>query len=85
MKRILLCNHARLKLEILTEHKVFFTERQIKDAVKKPDKILYGRKNRKIAQKVIDADHVLRVIFEEYKEEIVIITFYPGRRERYAD
>ena len=85
MKRILFCRHAKLKLLILAEHNVFFTASQITEAIKNPDKISHGKKNRKIAQKIIDEQHVLRVIFEEEKEEITIITFYPARRERYEN
>jgi len=38
-----------------------------------------------IAQKVIDDEHVLRVVYEIEGDEIVIVTFYPGRRKRYED
>jgi len=55
----------------------------IQDIVMKPEKVIEGYKGRKIAQKSFDPDHVLRVIYEEHTGEAVIITFYPGRRQRY--
>jgi hypothetical protein len=38
---------------------------------------------RKVAQKAFDESHVLRVVFTEIPEGFRVITFYPGRRERY--
>ena len=51
--------------------------------VKEPEKVEKGRKGRMIAQRTIDVEHVLRVVYEEKDNEIVVITFYPARRERY--
>jgi len=36
-----------------------------------------------IAQKKIDENHVLRVVYEKNNDNILIITIYPGRSERY--
>ena len=49
----------------------------------RPQKLEQGYGGRAIAQKGLDHDHVLRVVYEEHPDELVIITFYPGRRERY--
>jgi hypothetical protein len=38
---------------------------------------------RMIAQRRINERHVLRVIYRQEGEDLVVITFYPGRRERY--
>ena len=51
--------------------------------VKEPEKVEKGRKGRMIAQRTIDVEHVLRVVYEKKDNEIVVITFYPARRERY--
>jgi hypothetical protein len=40
-------------------------------------------KGRMIAQKRITERHVLRVVYRQEGENQVVITFYPGRRERY--
>ena len=39
--------------------------------------------NRVIAQIDVDERHVLRVVFEE-NDEILVVTLYPGRRGRYG-
>ena len=44
-----------------------------------------GYKGRKIAQKVIDERHVIRIVYEDLPDQVRIITFYPGRRRRYED
>ena len=51
--------------------------------IKEPEKVEKGRKRRVIAQRTIDIEHVLRVVYEERGNEIVVITFYPARRGRY--
>jgi len=53
-------------------------------------KIVFGghaedNQHRKIAQKIIDERHVIRVVFEEYAEALKIITFYPARRKQYEN
>ncbi|NOZ60035.1 MAG: DUF4258 domain-containing protein [Euryarchaeota archaeon] len=82
--KIVFTDHAELKFEILGNHGFRVTKKQVEDTVLKPDKIMEGRKGRLIAQKRIDAEHLLRVVYEK-GEDIVIITFYPARRERYED
>lgn len=36
-----------------------------------------------IASKVIDKSHILRVVYKEESDRMVIITFYPARKGRY--
>ena len=36
-----------------------------------------------IAQKTISTRHLLRVVFIEDENEIVVVTFYPGVKKRY--
>lgn len=57
----------------------------MKKTVEEPDSVKEGRRDRVIAQRAVDAEHLLRVIYEERGENIVIITFYPARRERYEN
>ena len=83
MKPIRLTEHAELKTEILKNHGFKINEQFIKSTIYDPDRVESTYKGRKVAQKTLDESHVLRVIFEEHPEEIVVITLYPGRRERY--
>ena len=78
-------SHAKDKFLILKKHGFYVSEEIVVDTVLNPDKVDIGKKGRLIAQKVIDEKHVLRVVYEEKNNEIVIVTFYPGRRKRYED
>jgi hypothetical protein len=55
----------------------------LKETIKNPDSTDKGYMLRKIAQKVVDENHVLRVVYQESDSEIKIITLYPARRKRY--
>ena len=50
-----------------------------------PDSVKEGRNNRMIAQRAVDKEHLLRVIYEKRRDDFVIVTFYLARRERYED
>lgn len=56
---------------------------RIENCINAPDKVEQGYGERKIAQRVFDESHVLRVVYEERGDEILVITVYPGRRSRY--
>jgi uncharacterized DUF497 family protein len=84
-KKIEFTNHAKLKFEILKKHGVHFTKSQIEETVTNPEKVTEAEKSRQIAQKAFNSEHLIRVIFEESKNSVTIITFYPARRSRYED
>ncbi len=85
MKEIRFTYHAKMKFEILKRHNFVALEDDVKGVILKPEKIEFGRKGRKIAQKIISKRHILRVIYEEKDKWIEVITFYPARRKRYED
>jgi len=58
------------------------SEELIEEAMKKPDSMVDGEKGRKIAQKRINR-HVLRIIYEEWEDEKIVITVYKAKSERY--
>lgn len=76
-------NHAKRKFKILQEHGLKITKKQVENTVNDPETILEGKRNRFIAQKSLDNEHLLRVIFEKENGKFKIITFYPARRDRY--
>jgi len=41
--------------------------------------------NRKIAQGVLGEGHVIRVVFEEMNNMMLVITVYPAGRRRYSE
>ena len=85
MKKTVFSSHAENKFAILRRHGFDVSKGTIISALKKPDKIESGYKGRRIAQKIIDERHVIRVLFEELPKVMRVITFYPGRRQRYED
>ena len=36
-----------------------------------------------LALKLVDQEHAIRVVYEEVNDNIVVITFYPVKRERF--
>ena len=85
VKGIIFSGHAETKFEVLREHGFDVSKDVVEAAVRKPDKVEAGHKRRKIAQMNVSASHVIRVIYEEQESAIKVITFYPGRRDRYED
>lgn len=75
--------HARYKFEVLERHGFPVTERQIADTLEMPDVVIEQPGGKYIAQRRITERHVLRVVYRREREDLVVITFYPGRRERY--
>ena len=74
-------SHAKDKLGRLKDKGV--TEDRVKKIVLNPEKIESGYFGRKIAQSLITDTLVLRVVYEKSRDEILIITLYPGKRRRY--
>ena len=83
MKEIKFSNHAILKIQLLKKHGITILEEYVKEVIKSPDKIEQGYKKRLVAQKGLDEKHILRVIYEDKPDQIVVVTMYPGRRDRY--
>lgn len=83
MKQIIYSQHAEYKIKLLKVHGINVDKPQIEIAIKNPEKIESGYKNRLIAQKEFDSDHVLRIVYEETENQINVITLYPGRKVRY--
>ena len=82
-KKIVYGTHAEEKFEILSRHGFVVSKKQVRETLRKPDKIDEGFRGRKIAQRKISDKHVLRVVYEEWQKVIGVVTFYPGRRSRY--
>ena len=83
MADITFSKHAILKIDILKNHGFKVSKELIESVITFPDKIEKGYKDRLIAQKKIDDEHVIRVVHEKEREKILVITLYPARRSRY--
>lgn len=82
--KIKFTEHALFKIDILHRHGFNVEISMIENAILSPDKIEKGYKDRLIAQKIYDSEHVLRVVYEIKDQEIHVITIYPGRIKRYG-
>lgn len=82
---IIFIPHAQRKFKLLEKYGFFIREEKVITIVKTPERVIPGKKGRRIAQSRINDNHVLRVVFEEKEDKIEVITFYPGRRNRYED
>jgi hypothetical protein len=80
---IIYSNHAIAKIEILKKHGIEIEKALIEEIITNPEKLDRGYKNRLVAQRKIDERHVLRVVYEEINNNLMVITIYPGRIRRY--
>jgi len=78
-------HHARDKFLILERHNFTVAEETVIEAVRHPEKVERSRNNRFVAERAIDEEHLIRVVYEFRGDEIAIITFYPARKRRYED
>ncbi|MGF3572978.1 MAG: DUF4258 domain-containing protein [Candidatus Bathyarchaeia archaeon] len=81
-QRSSLPRHALEKFDSLKHYGFQISESQVADAVLNPERI-ERRGNQFFAVKLINSKHALRVVYEKRKGFLVVITFYPVRRERY--
>ncbi|NPV06962.1 MAG: DUF4258 domain-containing protein [Anaerolineae bacterium] len=75
--------HVSLKFDALRHHGFEVTQAEVEQVVLDPDSVWPQEGERWIAQKAITGRHVLRVVYRREPGAVVIITFYPGRKERY--
>ena len=66
--------------ETINDRKI--SKELVENALKNPDEIVEGKKNRKIAHKVINAK-LLRMVFETGKKVYIAITAYYAQPKRY--
>ena len=66
--------------DIISDRKI--SKKIIEDSLRNPNEIVKGKKNRKIAHKVI-RNKLLRVIFEEDAKTYIVITVYYAEHRRY--
>jgi hypothetical protein len=82
IKRVKFTAHAEEKLKRLVN--LGIAKEKVLEIVRNPDRIVHGRYGRRIAQGLLTGELMLRIVYEE-NEEILIITVYPCRRGRYNE
>jgi hypothetical protein len=81
--KIRFTKHAREKFEFVKHYGFEIDESKVVEAIINPTRV--DRKNAQyFAVKAINAKYALRVVYEKRKDYLVVITFYPVRRERYG-
>ncbi len=75
--------HVREKFDLVRRYGFDLDRRKVIEAVLNPDR-LDVRGDQRLALKVLDERCALRVVYEERKGYLVVITFYPARRDRYG-
>lgn len=74
--------HATEKFDMLKHYGFEINRKQVVEVILQPE-LLDERGGQFLATKVISRRHALRVVYERRKDFLVVITFYPVRRERY--
>jgi hypothetical protein len=80
-KPVNLSPHAKEKLKRLV--KIGVTEDKAVKTIRNPESLILGYFGRKIAQSRLTDELLLRVIYEETDNNILVITLYPAKRQRY--
>jgi len=80
--KIRFTKHAREKFEFVKRYGFNIDEKQVVEAVQNPSSS-EQKGEQYFANKVLDGTYGLRVVYEKRKDYLVVITFYPVRRERY--
>jgi hypothetical protein len=80
-RTINLSPHAKEKLKRLRQSGV--TEEKVVKTVHDPEKLSPGFFGRKIAQSSLSGELMLRVVYEEMDNSILVVTMYPAKKGRY--
>jgi len=81
--RIRFTKHANEKFAVLRRHKFSVAKKQVIKTLQDPDKLDVSRPPLLIAQRMLTATHVLRVVYKKERGTMIVITFYPGRKSQY--
>jgi hypothetical protein len=76
-------SHAREKFEFIRRYGFNIGRESVVETVLNPDR-LDERGDQRLALRVLDESYALRVVYEERKGYLVVITFYPVRRDRFG-
>ena len=76
-------DHALRKLREERERGFDVDEDLVKEILQRPYQTVHARGQRMFAQSPIDDRHLLRVLFEDEDDGLVIITVYIGTRRQY--
>jgi len=81
--KITFTKHAREKFDFMKHYGFEISEKKVSETIRNPTR-LEQKNEQYFATKAIDAKYALRVVYEKRKDYLLVITFYPVRRERYG-
>lgn len=83
VSKIKFTKHAVDEFEVVKRYGFGISKKQVTETALNPER-LSKRNDQFFAVKVMNSKHALRVVHEKRKGYLVVITFYPIRRERYG-
>ena len=83
VSRVRFTRHALEKFDVLRNYGFVITEEQVVETILHAGR-LEIRNEQFLAVKLLDSKYALRIVYEKRKGFLVVITFYPVRRERYG-
>ncbi len=81
--KIRFTRRAHEKFEFVRRYGFNLDEKQVVEAIQNPSSS-EQKGGQYFANKVLDATYGLRVVYERRKDYLVVIIFYPVKRERYG-
>jgi len=83
VSKVKFTKHAVAKFEVVKHYGFEISNKQVVETVFNPERF-DKRNDQYFAIKIINSEYALRVVYEKRKGYLVVITFYPVRRERYG-
>ena len=83
VSKVRFTRHAINKFQILKNYGFEVSRQQVINVVLNPARV-EKRNGQFLAVKPFDSMHALRVVYEVREDFLIVITFYPVRRERYG-
>lgn len=80
---VVFTKHASEKFELLKRYGFVVSREFVEGAVANPDRV-DQRADLAFAIKALDEEYGLRVVYRRANDNIVVLTFYPVRRERFG-
>lgn len=81
-RKIRFTKHAHEKFKFLRKYGFMLSEDSVKEAVIDPTR-LERRNDQLLALRPIDREYAIRVVYRVLNDNIVVVTFYPVKRERF--
>ena len=80
--KIRFTKHAHDKFEFLGKYGFVLSEDDVKKAIVSPTRLEH-RDGELLALRPIDREYAIRVVYRVLNDNIVVVTFYPVKRERF--